>query len=154
MKCTIKRPQEVNVKTLVAYLGTIVEEIETYYNEIKIGNQTFNSYEELFNTYPSICAFFDRDTIVLHIDIDTGKVLNWPDELGSYDFNDFKIVDTGYYKLLDDKGDEIVSYEGYVPNCIGEWGDYLNFEIEDGYIVGWEFTEDDVTSILSEADYD
>lgn len=150
MKCIIRRPQEVEVKTLVAYLGNIIEIFEIYYEGIKIGKEEFASYDDLKAKYPSICAFFDRDTIVLHIDVDTGKVLNWPDELGSFDFNDFKIVDTGYYKLLDDKSDEIVSYEGYVPDCIGEWGDYLNFEIIDGVINDWEFGEKDVESFFSE----
>lgn len=152
MKCIIRRPQEVEVKTLVAYLGDIIEEFEIYYEGIKIGKEEFASYDELKDKYPSICGFFDMDTIVLEIDVDSGKVLNWPEELGSCSFYNFKIVDTGYYKLLDADGNEVVSYEGYVPSCIGEWGDYLNFEIINGVINDWEFGEKDVISFCSEVE--
>lgn len=152
MKCIIRRPQEVEVKTLVAYLGNIIERFENYSEGIKIGEDEFASYDDLKAKYPSICAFFDMDTIVLYIDVDSGKVMNWPEGLGSCSFYDIKIVDTGYYKLLDADSNEVVSYEGYVPDCIGEWGDYLNFEIIDGVINDWEFGEKDVVSFFSEVE--
>lgn len=92
-----------------------------------------------------VCGILNGDTISLEIDIDTGKVTNWPKNCPT-DFHDIKIVDTGNYWLVDDNADLVVGYTGYVPSCLGEggYGDYLEFEIdENSYIVDWSFGQED-----------
>ena len=59
------------------------------------------------------------------------------------------------YSLYDENGNEIVRYNGYVPNCIGEggYGDYLEFEIdENGYIVDWFFAKSDLEEFFENAE--
>ncbi len=73
------------------------------------------------------------------IDLDTKKILNWP-EGKSLSFKDMKICDEGIYILLDENKDEITRIEGYVPNNLlpGDYGDYLSLTIsEDGTITNW-----------------
>ena len=84
-------------------------------------------------------------TILLEIDIDTGEVINWPKNC-PFNFHDIKIVDTGNYWLVDDDGETVISYSGYVPTCLGlgGYGDYLEFEIdENSHIVDWSFGQED-----------
>ena len=73
------------------------------------------------------------------IDIDTGKIRNWPQGHAT-EFH-AKVCDGGTYHLLDAKNMVILSIEeGYVPNGIlpGEYGDYLIMQIaEDGTVTNW-----------------
>ena len=53
-----------------------------------------------------------------------------------------KVRDEGTYKLYDEQYNEIVSYQGYVPDilsCIDKgYGDYLSMNIlPDGHIDNW-----------------
>lgn len=75
------------------------------------------------------------------IEIDTGKILEWPQgKIGSFYL---KVVDEGSYYLLD-KNQKIVASikQDYVPNQLlppkDGYGDYVNFEIdENGIITNW-----------------
>lgn len=133
----------VDIVCLEAALG----DIERYFCDgFQIGNKLYYSLIDLREDYPDVvCGTFNGDTISLEIDIDTGKVTNWPKNCPT-DFHDIKIVDTGNYWLVDDNADLVVGYTGYVPSCLGEggYGDYLEFEIdENSYIVAWSFGQED-----------
>lgn len=73
------------------------------------------------------------------IDIDNGKILNWPD--GEKAHLNVKVCDNGSYYLLDENSDIILSLENeYVPNKIlpGSYGDYINIHINEfGTITNW-----------------
>lgn len=66
------------------------------------------------------------------IDLDTHQIENWPQgKSGSFNM---KVCDEGSYYLLDERKetvDEIIQY--YVPNGVvpGEYGDYINMEIDE-----------------------
>jgi len=73
------------------------------------------------------------------IDIDGGRVLDWPK--GKKGNLEMKICDEGSYYLLDEDDNVVLSLEqDYVPNKLlpGEYGDYLKLHIdENGLITNW-----------------
>lgn len=81
------------------------------------------------------------------IDVEKGCIVGWPK--GTTAHVHYKICDDGFYTLLDPLKVVILSVGSYVPNCIGEDGDYIIMDIdEDGYIEGFRFTKDDVDEII------
>jgi hypothetical protein len=92
-------------------------------------------------------------TIVLYIDLCTGNVPNWPGNV-NFDFNNYKLVDTGRYEIHDRSGELVIGHTGYVPHCLSiddcGYGDYLQFHIEGGHIVDWDFCQEDYDEIEGE----
>lgn len=74
------------------------------------------------------------------IEIDTGKILDWPQ--GKTGEMYMKVCDQGSYFLLDEGGNTVLSIEDdYVPNGLipGEYGDYIDLKIdENGVITNWK----------------
>jgi hypothetical protein len=86
------------------------------------------------------------------IDIDEGIIINWKQGVTA-DVN-YKVCDDGIYILLDDKKNEIVKVESYVPNLlsIDDWGDgdYINLTIdEDGKIENWYCYQGSIDDLLA-----
>lgn len=85
----------------------------------------------------------DADLLSLRIDIENGVVIGWADQELNDVFSIYaKVRDEGTYKLYDDQCNEIVSYQGYVPDilsCVDKgYGDYLSMDISpDGRINNW-----------------
>lgn len=81
------------------------------------------------------------------IEVDTGRILNWPEGVeAKYSMHE-KVRDAGIYELLDAHGAGLAIIGDYVPNrCIpGEFGDYIEMEIENGAIKNWRKpTEEDL----------
>ena len=133
-----------NIVCLQAELG----DIEFYFQDgFQIGNKLYYSLNEVLEDYPDMVSSYLPlgHTLFLEIDIDTGKVINWPKNCPT-DFHDIKIVDTGHYWLIDDNADMVTGYSGYVPSCLGGggYGDYLEFEIDEtSHIVDWGFCQED-----------
>jgi hypothetical protein len=73
------------------------------------------------------------------IDIETGKILDWPQ--GKSGNLHMKVCDEGSYYLLDENDEEVLSIEGdYVPNGLipGTYGDYIDLKIDStGTITNW-----------------
>lgn len=93
--------------------------------------------------------FSDRETSMWHptVDVEDGRIINWPK--GTTASVHYKVCDEGTYTLLDQDMAKIVEIESYVPNCIGEYGDYIVMEIdEDGYIEGFSFGQDDADEMI------
>lgn len=71
------------------------------------------------------------------INLNTGKILDWPaDKMGKFEVYE-KVCDEGIYKLIDPEGIELAQLKHeYVPHGIvpGEYGDYVVLEIEDGRV--------------------
>lgn len=74
------------------------------------------------------------------IDIDQGRVIDWPQ--GEKLKFSMKICDEGTYILLDADENEVYRIdEDYVPNSLlpGEYGDYLSLDIDEtGKITNWK----------------
>lgn len=139
---------QVKTTTNIVCLQAALGDLEQHFQDgFQIGNKLYYSLNEVMADYPDIISSYVPciQTINLEIDIDTGKVNNWPKNCPT-EFHDIKIVDTGNYWLIDDNADLVVGYSGYVPSCLGRggYGDYLEFEIdENSYIVDWSFGQED-----------
>ena len=118
MKITIKRPVEIEV------------------SHIRISVPLHkDTIEEMGERFPLL----EGDTWKGTIEIDTGKIVEWPaDRLGPYNVAD-KVRDMGTYTLLAPDGSEVAKLEGYVPNNAipGEYGDYIDLEILEGVVTNW-----------------
>lgn len=150
MKLLINKPVEVNAKYLEIFCGGRLD-----YDEFTLTYENGDEevYEDLFKlleNYPSLENERCPDELYFKIDIDTGEVVNFP-KGRSMDCYDWKIVDEGTYSVLDSNGNIIVSYRGYVPEFLGPhgYGDYFEFEIENGFIKNWKFTQEDFNEILN-----
>lgn len=80
------------------------------------------------------------------IDIDEGRVMNWP--AGTTASVHYKVCDDGRYILLDHDKAEIVTLDGYVPQIMcpsdNGYGDYIIMEIDgDGLIANWRLDLDE-----------
>lgn len=158
MKLLIKKEVEVKGWSLRAYLGEIIR----WWDEdgFEFNGKEYHDFKEFKKDHPGLVMtqppYYVGDpkegteTIVLNIDLETGKVKNWPEgvEHGFYD----KIVDTGRWEILDEVGNVVVGKTDYVVSCLeiedAGWGDYLEFIVgEDGFIRGWEFDQDDFDEI-------
>lgn len=135
------------------YLEALFPKEEWDFREFEIDGKTSEGMDTLFEKYPQLTK--DGEYLRLFIELETGRVINWPIELGAFDFYDAKIVDNGIYTLIgcNEHTESDLSYEGYVPTCLGDggYGDYLEFEIDDkGYIKPWKFTNKDYIEFLRE----
>lgn len=73
------------------------------------------------------------------VDIDTGKIREWPPEkTGLFEIHE-KVVDEGIYELIDGSGVQVaILHHEYVPDVVpGEYGDYVVMTILDGVIKNW-----------------
>lgn len=95
----------------------------------------------------------EGDTWNALIHIDTGKIEAWPPgETGRFHM---KVCDEGTYILLAADGTTVIATieNGYVPSDLipGEYGDYVEFQInEDGAITNWP-KKPDVSQFFPEA---
>jgi hypothetical protein len=91
------------------------------------------------DSMPKVFPLRSGDTWLAKIDLETGRIVNWPEEsTGKFQVHE-KVVDAGSYALLDDKDQQVASLQDYVPNSIipGSFGDYVEIEIENGVITNW-----------------
>jgi hypothetical protein len=119
MKTTVKIEQEIDIKYVKVHLPV-------RYND-----------EDMPYDFP----LRDGDWWDALIDIDLGKIIDWPQgKTGSFYM---KVCDEGSYYLLDANHKDIAKIEvDYVPNQLlpprNEYGDYVNLKIDEtGIITNW-----------------
>lgn len=65
------------------------------------------------------------------IDVETGEIINWYGQKNA--FIHYKVCDEFYCSFINNSGERLFEYNGYVPNfmCIGDdgYGDYIIMEI-------------------------
>ena len=91
-------------------------------------------------TSAKVCGKKRRDIWCPTIDLDTGKILNWPE--GTTARLHYKVCDDGDYALLDADFGTVKSINGYVPDIMcpggGDGDDYVVMTIgADGVIANW-----------------
>lgn len=88
---------------------------------------------------PNDFPFRNGKQWTIKVDVHTGEIINFPKNI-KINLN-MKVTDEGIYKLLDENDEEIAMlYQEYVPDSYtipGEYGDYIDFKIENGYIKNW-----------------
>lgn len=90
--------------------------------------------------FPEDLPFLDDQTWNPIIDLNEGRIIDWPE---NYPINIFlKACDSGDYYLLDENDKVVSSLErDYVPNKLlpGKYGDYLELSISpSGRILNWK----------------
>jgi hypothetical protein len=127
MKVTVKKPVEIDVKTVRLSVAVRYDE------------------EDMPNDFP----FRKNDIWEVTIDIETGKIRDWPE--GVTHALHMKVCDQGSYWLYDAEGG-LAGWidEDYVPNELipGSYGDYIEMDIRaDGTIANWP-TKPDVSAFF------
>lgn len=147
MKLTITKPQEIDAK----YLKIIAH--VRYWEDSEINGESDNDIfenDELSPTMPFAVKENDEWVWKPIIDIEEQKVVDWPEGVTA-DIH-YKVCDEGTYQILDENMNVLVSVDSYVPECIGEWGDYIVMHInEDGTIDDFTFEQDDLDNMISGA---
>ena len=87
------------------------------------------------------------------IDIENGIILNWPKGINAY--ISYKVCDEFECKVYDENDNEVLHYEGYVPEFMSieeeGYGDYINMIIdENGRIKNWLFNGASMREIYNE----
>lgn len=153
MELTIKKKVDVSGWYLKVFLGNITKWWEE--DLFEFNGKEYTNIDEFEQDYPYLVGvqppYYRSDpkegvkTIILCIDLRTGEVFNWPGGI-NFNFNDYKLVDTGRYEIYQLDGELQVGYTGYVPGCLSiddsGYGDYLQFRIEDRHVVDWNFDQD------------
>lgn len=90
---------------------------------------------------PLMHHFGDEYHWIFKIDVDNGCILNWVKGVEADVY--YKVCDQGGYTFYNENNDEILDYDGYVPNILSiddeGWGDYVSMTIDgDGNIVEWK----------------
>lgn len=148
--------ENVNLKFLNVYLETNYNNM--YYLLEDIGIDTpYGTTEEFLKKYPSLYAKTkETEGFYLKIDIDTGEVVNLPEEFKDLSIRNLKIVDSGIYVLTNEDGEPLYSRYGYVPDCLqideNGYGDYIEMTVKDGFIENWKFTVLDVNKQFNRID--
>lgn len=117
MKTTVSIPTEIDIKTVGIEVAVRYEE------------------EDIPNDFP----LRDGDMWRAMVDIDTGKIRDWPQ--GKSGDLYMKVCDEGSYALYAEDGRELAILDGdYVPHGVvpGEYGDYIDLKIDEtGAIKNW-----------------
>lgn len=118
MKITIAKPLEVEIKF-----------VRVVANFRYVGDDDDDDV-------PSDFPLLKGDTWEATIDLETGRILDWPEGEERKLFT--KVYDEGSYYLLDADQNIVMARENnYVPHCVipGEYGDYIKMTIGGGGII-------------------
>jgi hypothetical protein len=126
MKTKIKIEKEVELKTLIVDAGA------RYWED--------TSVDDVDDTNGDLIPCREGERWKPIIDIETGVITNW--KQGVKANVHYKVCDDGIYHLADEKGDIVLTKDGYVPGILdldGEsYGDYIILEIDEtGKINNW-----------------
>ena len=86
------------------------------------------------------------------IDIENGVIINWPKGVKARIF--YKVCDDFSCTISDENDNEVLQYNGYVPNFMAiedeGFGDYIDMVVdENGTIKGWRFDNDSMKEIYN-----
>ena len=117
------------------------------YLAISVGEEDCDDGVKAFDKQGNIIT--DRKDIPLNygnfnlkIDIDNGKIIDWPKKKISVKVY-MRAKDTGFYNYYDKDNKLIYEESGYVPDFLGinnpAYGDDINFDTDlDGFILKWK----------------
>ena len=87
------------------------------------------------------------------IDLENGVIVNWPKGVKVHVF--YKVCDDFECTVYDEYDNEVLHYEGYVPDFMSieeeGYGDYIDMIIdENGCIQDWNITSSDIQSLMED----
>ena len=168
MKAKVKIEKEVNITKLLVKAGV------RYWNDCKYSKDNGQTWiddeedtkeesERFKNALPFVekldIGYKPSDYWCLEIDVETGKVKDWPKDFCIETF--FKICDDGLYQLIDEEGnvvwDSVKTRYYYVPDFLAledeGYGDYMYLNIDgEGNIEHWEEAKSRIMDILEKDD--
>lgn len=85
------------------------------------------------------------------IDLENGRILSWPEGVKAHVF--YKVCDEFECTIYDRSGNEVLYYEGYVPDFMAiedeGYGDYIDMVVdENGYINNWWVIPSNIQSLV------
>lgn len=136
MQITVRCPTDIEVARVRCVLP---------YDEYDFGEQELSDF-------PGRQGNSNHGTITLEIDLDTSRVVGWPE--GRHASLYLKVRDEGVYTLIGADGQTVREHDGYVPGWLpGEYGDYFIADIQgDGAIFQdgkpWKADADEIAAWL------
>lgn len=109
-------------------------ETEVEATEIRMDLAVRYNEDDIPNDFPGR----DGDILTLRVEIDTGKIHDFPSNIRRDVF--MKVCDQGSYEIYSPEGESLAKIvNDYVPHGLvpGEFGDYVKFKIEGGVITNW-----------------
>ena len=87
------------------------------------------------------------------IDLENGVIVNWPKGVKVHVF--YKVCDDFECTVYDEYDNEVLHYEGYVPDFMAieeeGYGDYIDMIIdENGCIKDWDITSSDIQPLMED----
>ncbi len=130
---------------------TVIRPVEIEVSHVRISVPLHDdTVQEMGQGFPRL----EGDTWKGTVEIDTGKIVDWPEGLtGEFEVGD-KVRDLGSYVLLAPDGSEVAALrKEYCPNMLipGEYGDYIDLKIKDGVVTNWP-KRPDVSQFFNEED--
>ena len=137
LEITIKKEYDINI--IKCTIGVLYWENASYYDP------ETGKWIEDDEDNPTIPCVMGENWCPT-ININTKQILNWTSgrKFKTY----YKCCDCFYCEMLSDNG--LFQYDGYVPEGLGEDGDYVIWEIdENGYITsGFDFTQETIDDMM------
>lgn len=114
---------------------------------------------KVFTQTPLDQEYLSEDQLIISVDMETGELLplhsNHKVDLKSITQSRLfmKTVDMNNYAVLDENNNLMKSaIIFYSPEFIGdcqEWGDYINFDIENGFVTNWGIDQEALENFLA-----
>ena len=126
-------------------------EIETKFLEVRAGVRYPEDSEFIEVEYDKYGhkKFYWTPTI----DLENGVIINWPKGVKVHVF--YKVCDDFECTVYDEYDNEVLHYEGYVPDFMAieeeGYGDYIDMIIdENGCIKDWDITSSDIQPLMED----
>ena len=160
MEVYISKPIKYDVKTIaVKAVVRYPEDAEFIEEKLDDQNIPYNNYisdDEENPKMPFIEVEYDkyghkRFCWQPTIDLENGIIINWPKGVKAHIF--YKVCDEFECVIYDKDDNEIVYYEGYVPDFMAiedeGYGDYIDMIVdENGYIKDWWITPSNIQNLV------
>lgn len=162
MEVYISKPIQYDVKTIVVKaVVRYPEDAELIEEKLDDQNRPYNNYindDEENPKMPFIEVEYDkyghkRFCWQPTIDLENGVIINWPKGVKVHVF--YKVCDEFECTVYDKNDNEVLHYEGYVPDFMAiedeGYGDYIDMIVdENGYINDWWVTPSNIQSLMED----
>ena len=162
MEVYISKPVKYDIKTIaVKAVVRYPEDAEFIEEKLDDQNIPYNNYINDDDENPKMPFIeieydnFGRKRFYWQptIDLENGRILSWPEGVKAHVF--YKVCDEFECTIYDRSGNEVLYYEGYVPDFMAiedeGYGDYIDmFVDENGYINNWWVTPSNIQSLMED----
>ena len=158
MKITILKPVEFEAKFLKVRAGVRYPEDSEFIEAENDRKVNYISDDEENPKMPFMEVEYDKYGHKKFywtptIDLENGIIINWPKGVKVHVF--YKVCDDFECIVYDEYDNEVLHYEGYVPDFMSieeeGYGDYIDMIIdENGCICDWNITSSDIQQLMED----